>query len=345
MPRGDSWQRRPDTYWRRRVIVFAGVLGILGLVAWACSAAGGGPGNPRQAAAAGTTAAGTTAAAQQTASSAAPTSVPEAADTAPSGTAPSGTAPSGTARPGRARPGPRKHAAAPAHRSGSVCAPGDLVISLLESRPTYAQPTEPRFTIYLVNAGRRKWWFHAGRWLRQPRQRLVRQRSRQVLQNRGAGLITHPITQHTGAEADGLDQVAFPDTALSHPDQVLPAADELAPSQRLDPHSIDDLGIELPIEVGQGLVLGEPARRMRWARLRSRRALACSLIKARKNSRCDIPSLSARLTRRRAAQASEECASPGNLQGPAGAALSELASPDVVCGFSSSCGSDSQRYW
>src|SRR5208283_6175978 len=70
----------------------------------------------------------------------------------------------------------------------------------------------------------------------------------------------HPITQHTGAEADGLDQVAFPDTALSHPDQVLPAADELAPSQRLDPHSIDDLGIELPIEVGQGLVLGEPGR-------------------------------------------------------------------------------------
>ena len=60
--------------------------------------------------------------------------------------------------------------------------------------------------------------------------------------------------------ADGLDQVAFPDTALSHPDQVLPAADELAPSQRLDPHSIDDRGIELPIEVGQGLVLGEPSR-------------------------------------------------------------------------------------
>jgi len=35
-------------------------------------------------------------------------------------------------------------------------------------------------------------------------------------------------------------------------------ADELAPGQRLDPHPIDDLGIELPIEVGQGLDLGEP---------------------------------------------------------------------------------------
>ena len=28
--------------------------------------------------------------------------------------------------------------------------------------------------------------------------------------------------------------------------------------QRLDSHPIDDLGIELPIEVGQGLALGEP---------------------------------------------------------------------------------------
>ena len=32
-----------------------------------------------------------------------------------------------------------------------------------------------------------------------PRQRLVRQRRRQVLQDRGAGLVPHPITQHTGA--------------------------------------------------------------------------------------------------------------------------------------------------
>ncbi len=64
----------------------------------------------------------------------------------------------------------------------------------------------------------------------------------------------------TGAEADGLDQVAFPNTALSYPDQVLPTADELAPGQRLDPHPIDDLGIELPVEVGQSLDLGEPSR-------------------------------------------------------------------------------------
>jgi len=54
--------------------------------------------------------------------------------------------------------------------------------------------------------------------------------------------------------------VAFPDTALSHPDQVLPTADELGPGQRLDPHPIDDLGVELPIEVGQSLGLSEPGR-------------------------------------------------------------------------------------
>ena len=31
-----------------------------------------------------------------------------------------------------------------------------------------------------------------------------------------------------------------------------------AAGQRLDPHPIDGLGIELPIEVGQRLALGEP---------------------------------------------------------------------------------------
>ena len=185
IPRGESWEGRPDPYWRRRVIVLAGALGVLGLLVWACSA-GGGPGNPRQVAATGTPATGTPAtgtpatgtpakgtpsagtpaaespsagapaaetpaAAQQTASGAAPTSVPAAADSARSD----------RARKGRAPSGPHKHAAAPVHRSGSVCAPRDVVISLLESRRTYRQPTEPRFTIYLVNAGRRTCAFNA----------------------------------------------------------------------------------------------------------------------------------------------------------------------------------------
>ena len=52
--------------------------------------------------------------------------------------------------------------------------------------------------------------------------------------------------------------MALSDTALSHPDQVLPTTDELGPRQRLDSHPIDDLGIELPIEVGQRLALREP---------------------------------------------------------------------------------------
>ena len=51
--------------------------------------------------------------------------------------------------------------------------------------------------------------------------------------------------------------MTFADTALTHPDQVLPAADELAAGQRLDPHSIDGRRVELPIEVGQRLALGE----------------------------------------------------------------------------------------
>ena len=161
IPRADSWQGRPDSYWRRRAIVFAGVLGVLALLAWACSATGGGPGSPRQVAATATPATETPAtetpaAAQQTASSAAPTSVPAAAVRARPGRARKG-----SARKGRAPSGPRKHAGAPVHRSGSVCAPGDVVISLLESRRTYRQSTEPGFTIYLVNAGRRTCAFDA----------------------------------------------------------------------------------------------------------------------------------------------------------------------------------------
>jgi hypothetical protein len=51
--------------------------------------------------------------------------------------------------------------------------------------------------------------------------------------------------------------MTFPDTALAHPDQILPAADELACGQGLDPHPIDGRRIELPIEVEQRLGFGE----------------------------------------------------------------------------------------
>ena len=171
IPRADSWQGRPDTYWRRRAIVFAGVLGVLALLAWACSATGGGPGSPRQAGghsdpatgtpatgtpATGTTATETTAAAQQTASSAAPTSVPEAADRARSGRARKG-----SARKGRAPSGPRKHAGRASTSVRQRVRSRRRGHQPAREPRTYRQSTEPGFTIYLVNAGRRTCAFDA----------------------------------------------------------------------------------------------------------------------------------------------------------------------------------------
>ena len=49
-----------------------------------------------------------------------------------------------------------------AHSRGTDCAPGDVVITLLEGLPSYQQPAEPQFTIYVVNTGGRTCTFDAG---------------------------------------------------------------------------------------------------------------------------------------------------------------------------------------
>lgn len=123
-------------YWRRRIFVLAGVLGIVGLLAWGCSAQVRVPGVPKW-----TATPVTSDAAQQTASSAAPTPVRSLTKTR------------------RIR---RKRAARRAHPQDGTCAPGDVVISLLESQQSYQQPAEPRFTIYVVNVGGRTCTFDAG---------------------------------------------------------------------------------------------------------------------------------------------------------------------------------------
>jgi hypothetical protein len=49
-----------------------------------------------------------------------------------------------------------------AHSHGSGCAPGSVVITLVESQQSYQQPAEPRFTIYVVNTGGQTCPFDAG---------------------------------------------------------------------------------------------------------------------------------------------------------------------------------------
>ena len=132
-PHGDWRQGGAEPYWRRRILVLGGVLGLVGLVAWGCSSAVPVSAPPGQAAA---TAASD--AAQQAASSTTPTPVHPA------------TVKTRTANTRRTH---RKRAATRAHPLSNACAPGDLVISLAESRRSYPQPAEPRFTIYAVNTG------------------------------------------------------------------------------------------------------------------------------------------------------------------------------------------------
>ena len=134
--RRGSPPREPDSYWRRRVFVLGGAFGLLGLVAWACSAAIGGPRSPQSAAAA------TSPTTQQAADSVATTS---AASVTP------------TARPART-----PHVTVQAQRPSHACAPRDVIISLFVSQQTYQRATKPQFEIYVVNTGRRACAFDAG---------------------------------------------------------------------------------------------------------------------------------------------------------------------------------------
>ncbi len=128
-PPRDKWRGR-EPYWRRRFFVLTGILGVLGLVAWGCSAAIHLPKQPAQADAAAASATG------QPTHSATPTPTRSA--------------------PAKKHPARKKRRTATrTHHAGSSCPPGDVVVSLLVSRHTYLKPAEPRFTIYVVNVGRR----------------------------------------------------------------------------------------------------------------------------------------------------------------------------------------------
>ena len=145
-----------EPYWRRRVLVLTGVIGVIGLLAWSCSPQAPGPKPPRQA-----PAAATSSAVQPTVTR--PT-VTRPATPRPSTSRPTASraAPTPARSAAKARQTTRKRADIRAHPQGSGCTPGDVVITLLESQQSYQQPAEPRFTIYVVNTGGRTCTFDAG---------------------------------------------------------------------------------------------------------------------------------------------------------------------------------------
>ncbi|WP_067481056.1 hypothetical protein [Actinomadura hibisca] len=114
-----------DQYWRRRAVALGGLLGVVGLMAWACTAGGGDDKQPvRNASAVGT--AGSSAAA------ALPTAMPTVTVTAQV-----------TATP------------APVKKDGDACESRDVVVNAAITRDVYAKGESPQMQITVVNTGTR----------------------------------------------------------------------------------------------------------------------------------------------------------------------------------------------
>lgn len=126
-PEGDA----ADAYWRRRAIVLGGVLSLVGLVAWACTAGDENTAERRPV---------QNAAALSTAS-APPTVMPTVTVTVTTQT---------TVRPVVAK------------KDGDACEPRDVVVSFAATKGTYAGKDLPRFQLIVVNTGQRACTFGVG---------------------------------------------------------------------------------------------------------------------------------------------------------------------------------------
>lgn len=116
----------PDAYWRRRAIALAGVLGTVGLVAWACS----GGGNDDKA---GGSVRNTTVVSTPTPSPT-PFAMPTITVTA-------------TAKV--------TVGAKPATRDGDACMPANVVVGLTPTAESYKGKAQPQFRLSVVNTGGR----------------------------------------------------------------------------------------------------------------------------------------------------------------------------------------------
>ncbi|MFC5184255.1 hypothetical protein [Actinomadura harenae] len=121
-----------DQYWRRRAMALAGVLGVVGLTAWACGAFGGAGGDAKKA----------------------PTQSVAGVGSA---------VPSPSATPGVPVPAPTvtvtrtpKGGASPkavAHKDGDACEARDVVVNFASDGDTFARDERPSFRLTVVNTG------------------------------------------------------------------------------------------------------------------------------------------------------------------------------------------------
>ncbi|MQA94438.1 MAG: hypothetical protein GEV11_07205 [Streptosporangiales bacterium] len=133
---GSSGSLPPETYWRRRVIALTGIIGIIALLAWACSGASSDErGNAAPAVATGS-------ATPAKPKAAPPKPLPTVTVTV---TATPKTPPSAPKRP------------------GDICDKRDLVATFMVNQDSYSSGDKPRFQLTVVNTGRRLCTWDVGR--------------------------------------------------------------------------------------------------------------------------------------------------------------------------------------
>jgi hypothetical protein len=137
-PDGDAYEDHGDVeaYWRRRVYVLAGGIALIGLMAWACS----GSGHKKPAA--------------QVRDAAATTS-PQPGLSAGAGTA-------ATPTPAVTVTVTVTPTTAPARHAGDQCDPEDVVVGVTPAATVFKGKQHPRFSLSVVNTGRRNCTFDVG---------------------------------------------------------------------------------------------------------------------------------------------------------------------------------------
>jgi hypothetical protein len=138
---------RADTYWQRRFFTLLAGLGVVGLLAWACSGVASG-GNSASSSGRPSSAGYSSASATPTSPASSP-SASAAASPSPSVSATPKTSPSASGRAAQAKPVPK----APAATGPTACPAADLVLTVTASQASYGSAARPSFQVDIVSTG------------------------------------------------------------------------------------------------------------------------------------------------------------------------------------------------
>ena len=150
---GDQDPGDPATYWRRRVFALGGVLGVVALLAWACSGASGKEETQQAAEKKATKPSASAQPATTVTVTVTPSGTPSPSGSASPSASPGATGPSEFASPSPSakKPGP-----------DDPCGPGDVVVTSDLGHQTYKGGEQPQFRVTVVNTGKRTCAYDVG---------------------------------------------------------------------------------------------------------------------------------------------------------------------------------------